>query len=733
MKKKCVKCGKIFKEGGFCPYCGEGLIDYIPPQEGTSDYCEPVEDIQTINQNNNQDYLAKFKSFVMKNKSSKKALTITGCIVASLIIVVFLCNFIYHSNQYNNGEKALDNDDYKVAISCFDKAFGYKDAMNKLQNIYRLYQVISAGDNNTVGLKSNGTVVAVGNNDYGQCNVGSWSDIIAVSAGCVGYNTVGLKSDGTVVAVGNNDYGQCNVGNWKGIISISAGGSHTVGLKANGTVVTTGDNSYGQCNVGSWKDIVAVSAGDNDTVGLKANGTVVTAGDNSSGQCNVAGWKDIIAISVGYNDTIGLKADGTVIAVGNNSRGQCNVGSWNHVVAISAGGYHTVGLNVDGTVVATGLNGVPRLGIIATIGSNSSGQCDVGSWNDIVAVSAGTFHTVGLKADGTVVAVGDNDDGPRCDVNSWTDIYVGVANSTNETTSINNETNNISSSTINSGSDISSNSQTSSQYVTGVTLNKSSISIAVGQSETLTATITPANATDKTVLWSSDNSSVAAVGNTGKVTTEGTGTATITVTTTDGEFSATCTVTVTHNAENKTPDDYAVTVTQPVTSVTLDKSSSTIIVGGTDTLTATIAPYGATDSTVKWNSSNKNVATVDDNGNVNAVAAGTAKITVTTNDGRFIATCVVTVDTQPVTGIIINGNYAGGGFEVKVGQTYDLTTTIIPFNATNQAVTWSSNDPTVGTVDDNGKVTAVGVGTAFITAKTVDGGFTAIWCMYVND
>ena len=106
-------------------------------------------------------------------------------------------------------------------------------------------------------------------------------------------HTVGLKTDGTVVAVGMNEYGQCNVSGWKDIVAIAAGISHTVGLKADGTVVAVGDNRHGQCDVDHWKDIVAIAAGDVHTVGLKADGTVVAVGANESGQCDVSDWKDI--------------------------------------------------------------------------------------------------------------------------------------------------------------------------------------------------------------------------------------------------------------------------------------------------------------------------------------------------------------------------------------------------------------------------------------------------------
>ena len=74
---------------------------------------------------------------------------------------------------------------------------------------------IAVGSNHTIGLKSDGTVAAVGWNEYGQCNVSDWCDIVAVAAGCA--HTIGLKSDGTVVAVGDNEYGQCDVSGWRGI------------------------------------------------------------------------------------------------------------------------------------------------------------------------------------------------------------------------------------------------------------------------------------------------------------------------------------------------------------------------------------------------------------------------------------------------------------------------------------------------------------------------------------
>ena len=293
----------------------------------------------------------------------------------------------------------------------------------------------SAGPFHSVGLKSDGTVVATGDNDNGQCDVGAWSDIVAISAGS--FHTVGLKSDGTVVATGDNYGGRCDVEAWSDIVAISAGGYCTVGLKSDGRVVSTEEND----DLNSWSEIVAISAGDDYTVGLKSDGRVMATGWKYDGQCNVGAWSDIVAISAGDYHTVGLKSNGRAVATGRNDDGQCNVGAWSDIVAVSAGDYYTVGLKSDGTVVVTGRSDdrsnieswTNIVNIFAcghfTIGFRADGtfvlgsdnQYTIDSWSDIVAISAGYDHTVGLKSDGTVVATGDDDDG-QCDVEAWSDI-----------------------------------------------------------------------------------------------------------------------------------------------------------------------------------------------------------------------------------------------------------------------------------------------------------------------
>ena len=243
--------------------------------------------------------------------------------------------------------------------------------------------------------------------------------------------------------------------------------------------------------------------------------------------------------------------------------------------------------------------------------------------------------------------------------------------------------------------------------VTGVTLDKTSLTLTEGDTETLTATITPDYATDKSVTWSSSNPNVVSVSSDGKVTARSAGNATITVTTTDGGKKATCNVKV-------NPKVY------PVTGVSLDQTSLSLVAGDTWALTATVTPDNATDKSVIWSSSNTSVATVSSSGVVTAKAGGTAKITVITNDGGFTATCNVTVSV-PVSGVILDKT----SLSMAVGDTQQLAASVLPANASDQSVAWSSSNTSVATVSSSGVVTAKAVGSATITVTTNDGGKTA--------
>ncbi len=169
--------------------------------------------------------------------------------------------------------------------------------------------------------------------------------------------------------------------------------------------------------------------------------------------------------------------------------------------------------------------------------------------------------------------------------------------------------------------------------VTGVTLDKTSMTMDIDETQILTATVKPTDATNTAVIWSTSDKTVATVDSKGIVTAVGAGTVTITAKTEDGGFPASCKVIVTEP------------LTEPVyvTGVSLNETKLQLTVGDSETLEATVDPSDASDKTVNWSSDNEEVATVDEKGKITAVTAGTATITVTTEDGDFSASCKVTV------------------------------------------------------------------------------------------
>jgi formylglycine-generating enzyme required for sulfatase activity len=252
--------------------------------------------------------------------------------------------------------------------------------------------------------------------------------------------------------------------------------------------------------------------------------------------------------------------------------------------------------------------------------------------------------------------------------------------------------------------------------VGSVSLNQNALSRQVGDpAVTLAATVLPSNATNRDVSWHSDNTGVATVSN-GSVSFTGAGTATITVATVDGNKTATCVVTVTPTAS----------VPVPVSGVTLSQTSLSLAAGTTGQLAATVLPVNATNRNVTWSSSNAGVAAVSATGLVTAQSAGTAIITVTTQDGYKTATCLVTVTPTapvnvPVSGVTLNQ----ATLSLAAGATGQLAATVSPSNATNRNVTWSSSNAGVATVSAAGLVTAQSAGTATITVTTQDGYKTA--------
>lgn len=243
-----------------------------------------------------------------------------------------------------------------------------------------------------------------------------------------------------------------------------------------------------------------------------------------------------------------------------------------------------------------------------------------------------------------------------------------------------------------------------------ITLDKSELVLNEGGQGQLTATVLPENAADKTVTWTTSDATVATVSTDGLVNGVKTGTATVTATTING-LTATCTV-------------YVNDTTIYAESITLNLTETTIYIGDTETLVATVLPTNTNDKTVTWTTSDATVATVDDDGAVTGVAEGEATITATTSNG-LSATCKVTVVPVYATSITLNKSE----LSLFIGSSETLIATVLPDNTTVKTVAWSSSNTSIATVDDDGTVTVVANGTATITASTTDGTNLTATCM----
>ncbi len=254
-------------------------------------------------------------------------------------------------------------------------------------------------------------------------------------------------------------------------------------------------------------------------------------------------------------------------------------------------------------------------------------------------------------------------------------------------------------------------------YPSSISLSKTSMSIEKGATASLSVSFNPTNATEKGISWKSSDTKVATVDNNGKVTAVAGGTATITATSSvSGVKAATC----------------KVTVTETLKEISLSASSMTLEKGKTGTLTVSYNPSTTTSSkSITWTSSDSKVATVDKNGIITAVAGGTATITATSAvSGVKAVTCQVTV-TETLTKISLSKT----AMTLEKGKTGSLTVSYDPSTTTSsKVITWTSSDTKVATVDKNGKVTAVGAGTANITATSAVKEVKAVTCVVtVND
>jgi len=365
----------------------------------------------------------------------------------------------------------------------------------------------------------------------------------------------------------------------------------------------------------------------------------------------------------------------------------------------------------NGTVTAVG-EGDAVITVTANDGSGVSAQCNVHCNKPVVKVSVITLSQTSLNlqlnSSVTLTATVLPSDATNKSV-TWSTSNSSVATVNNGTITAVGEGDAVITVTSNDGSGVKSQCNVHCYKpevkVSGITLSQTSLNLQLNSSVSLTATVLPSDATNKSVTWSTSNSSVAKVNN-GTVTAVGEGDAVITVTANDGSgVKSQC------NVHCYKPEVKVSGITLSQTSIELALQSSVM-------LTAKVQPSDATNQSVTWSSSDTKIATVY-NGTVLAVGEGDAVITVTANDDSGVqAQCTVHCfkPVVKVTKIILSDT----DIELQVQASAVLTAIVSPDDATDNSVVWSSSDARVATVY-NGAVLAVGEGNAVITATANDG------------
>lgn len=389
------------------------------------------------------------------------------------------------------------------------RSFGDNDRDQCETSSWSRIKAVAAGSEHTVGLREDGTCVATGarrresgNRARGvahlpranPCAVSDWTGVKEIL--CALDVTVGLCYDGTVRAVGNRNYGQCNTEGWRDVVSVATSGRHTAALFADGHVEAVGLNESGECRTEGWERIIQIAVLPEVTLGLRADGRVMAAGRCSgtlsqldtvhamacfglrrqvfvtySGEIYIhtrgsdlppERLKDLKVIeptvedsiltrhtrgtlpsvaaralkgsfAVGMGHTLYLGEKGTLMAAGANEGGQCDILTYRTAVSVSAGHYHSAAVLPDGRAVLSGRGSEGQCDArslhlelsaleLTAEGNRSAAEIQdaplVYAWRRLVC---GYAHTAALRSDGRVYAVGNNIDG-RCDTRKWRNV-----------------------------------------------------------------------------------------------------------------------------------------------------------------------------------------------------------------------------------------------------------------------------------------------------------------------
>lgn len=338
---------------------------------------------------------------------------------------------------YSQAMLYLENNETDKAIEMLEQLGGFNQSDKKIEEIQeetgkeQIYQLACA---------------AYKDGNYKEAiayleKVGQYKDaskILKLASACLqrelGAHTIaaGIQCSASVtehgmVQISANNFEESDiVSGWERVLSVSASNELLAALQDDGRVlVAKRDKEYKyRIDVSEWSNIIAVEVGEQFIVGLRQDGTLTAQGIDGYGETNIDTWENIVAIDTGWQHTVGLDSSGNVHITGYHSQEMLrdiadHQDEWQDIIAISTGGSsahgskgrgHVVALRADGSVVAAG--------------DNSYGQCEVSEWSDIVAVSAGDYHTVGLRKDGTVLTTqrGPEFSESEAAISSWRDI-----------------------------------------------------------------------------------------------------------------------------------------------------------------------------------------------------------------------------------------------------------------------------------------------------------------------
>ncbi len=396
-------------------------------------YMDAIQSVDRMEENisQNEAELKEHEEYIEEKKKEKKNQFNSTVILFVLLVVILACSYLGVNcykpyKAYKTAVSYMEEGKYSSAADVFNTIKDYKDSAELLKDC-KYEQAVTLYENQdyTQALILLGDI-----GDYKDSQkliadlVGIRKDVLAVGLN----HSVGLKSIGRVVAVGDNTYGQCDVEGWQDIVAVSAGKNHTVGITSQGRAVAVGDNRKGQCDVSAWDNLAAIQASNDFTIGLKTDGTLVTTGEilniNEYRQL-----KDVAEISCYNGYTVCLLKNGDVVYIGNGNAK--TLSKLKGCTTVACGNGFAAGITAENNLVLYGresdVTSIPNIKYVElsddifVVDGEHNVYSTITGFDGALIVALGENHSIALMSDGTVKAVGDNSMG-QCDTQIWRDI-----------------------------------------------------------------------------------------------------------------------------------------------------------------------------------------------------------------------------------------------------------------------------------------------------------------------